>query len=169
MAGSLGSLVVDLVPEIEPWLLGGTGQKTAGLVAQAIEAVTGTDDVDAAQAVLAQDSIAVSRLRAQLTVIAELQQAEADHAAELRRAADLAMIQATMADHVAKSHMNSVWTTMETFVTSWVNSRSNQQIEIVAETVNDNMETDIRKFLQDFDKYLAIVNQRLDRVLEAHG
>ena len=35
--GGLGGLVVDIAPEVGRWLFGGgTGQKTAGLVAQAV-------------------------------------------------------------------------------------------------------------------------------------
>lgn len=96
--GGLGGLVVDIAPEVGRWLFGGTGQKTAGLVAQAVEAATGTSDADAAQAVLARDPAAVSQLRVQLAMIAAQQQAEASRAAEAQRAADLAMVQAAMAD-----------------------------------------------------------------------
>jgi hypothetical protein len=90
--GGLGGLVVDIAPEVGRWLFGSTGDKTAGLVASAVEAATGTTDADAAQAVLAQDPAAVSQLRIQLAMIAAQQQAEAD------RAADLAAVQAAMAD-----------------------------------------------------------------------
>ena len=96
--GGLGGLVVDIAPEVGRWLFGGTDQKTASLVAQAVEAVTGTSDTAAAQAVLAQDPAAVSQLRVQLAMIAAQQQAEADRAAEAQRAADFAAMQAAMAD-----------------------------------------------------------------------
>jgi len=96
--GGLGGLVIDIAPEIGRWLFGATGEKTAGLVAQAVEAVTGTTDVDAAQLALAKDPAAVAQLRIQLATIAAQQQAEADRAADQRRAADLAMVQAALAD-----------------------------------------------------------------------
>jgi hypothetical protein len=107
--GGLGGLVVDIAPEVGRWLFGGTGQKTAGLVAQAVEAATGTSDADAAQAVLARDPAAVSQLRVQLAMIAAQQQAEAGRAAEAQRAADLAMMQAAMADRAgARSQMEAL-------------------------------------------------------------
>lgn len=96
--GGLGGLVVDLAPEVGRWLFGAAANKTAGLVAQAVEAATGTADADAAQAVLAKDPGAVSQLRVQLATIAAQQQAEADRAAEAQRAADLAAVQAALAD-----------------------------------------------------------------------
>ena len=80
--GGLGGFVVDIAPEVGRWLFGGTGRKTAGLTAQAVEAATGTSDANAAQAVLAQDPTAVSQLRVKLAMIAAQQQAEADRAAE---------------------------------------------------------------------------------------
>lgn len=98
-AGGLGGLVVDMAPEIGRWLLGGTtGEKTAGLVVQAVEAATGTTDAEAAQATLAKDPAAAAQLRVQLAAIAAQQQAEADRAVEARRAADLAVVQAALAD-----------------------------------------------------------------------
>jgi hypothetical protein len=97
--GGLGGLVVEIAPEVGRWLFStGSGQRTAGLVAQAVEAATGTTDADAAQAVLAKDPAAVSQLRVQLATIAAQQQAEADRAAEAQRATDLAGIQAALAD-----------------------------------------------------------------------
>ena len=96
--GGLGGLVLDIAPDIGWLLFGGTGEKTAGLVAQAVETVTGTSDAEAAQKVLAQDPDAVSKLRLQLMAIVAQQQTEADRAAEAQRAADLAAIQAAAAD-----------------------------------------------------------------------
>ena len=96
--GGLGGLVVDVAPEVGKWLFGGSGEKTAGLVAQAVETVTGTGDAEAAQKVLGQDPEAVTQLRLQLMAIVAQQQAEADRAAEARRAADLAEIQAAATD-----------------------------------------------------------------------
>lgn len=96
--GGLGGLVVDIAPEVGRWLFGATGDRTAGLVAKAVEAVTGTTDAEAAQDVLAQHPGAASQLRVQLAMIAAQQQAEADRAAEAQRAADLAAVQAAMAD-----------------------------------------------------------------------
>ena len=96
--GGLGGLVVDIAPEVGKWLFGGSGEKTAGLVAQAVETVTGTGDAEAAQKVLGQDPEAVTQLRLQLMAIVAQQQAEADRAAEARRAADLAEIQAAATD-----------------------------------------------------------------------
>jgi hypothetical protein len=88
--GGLGGLIVDIAPEIGKSLFGDTGEKIVGLVAQAVETVTGTNDADAAQKVLARDPEAVARLRSQLlTVVAQLQ-TEADRAAEARRASELA-------------------------------------------------------------------------------
>jgi hypothetical protein len=98
--GGLGGLVVDIAPEVGRWLFGSTATKTAGLVAKAVEAATGTTDADAAQEMLAQHPGAVSQLRVQLAMIAAQQQAEADRAAEAQRAADLAAVQAAMADRV---------------------------------------------------------------------
>ena len=107
--GGLGGLVVDIAPEVGRWLFGAAGGKTAGLVAQAVEAATGTADADAAQAVLAQDPAAVSQLRVQLAMIAAQQQAEADRAAEARRAADLAAVQAALVDRAgARSQMQAL-------------------------------------------------------------
>ncbi len=116
--GGLGGLVVDIAPEIGRWLFGSAGARTAGLVAQAVEAATGTTDADAAQAVLAKDPAAVSRLRMQLAMIAAQQQAEADRAAEAQRAADFAAVQAAMADRagarsqteaLAQMHSGIAW------------------------------------------------------------
>ena len=96
--GGLGGLVMDIAPDISRWLFGTKGQEVAGLVAQSVEAVTGTADAQAAQAVLARDPAAVSQLRVQLAMIAAQQQAEANRAAEARRGADLAAVQAAMTD-----------------------------------------------------------------------
>jgi hypothetical protein len=94
VVGGLGGLLLDIAPDIGRWLFGGSGGKTASLVAQAVETVTGTSDAEAAQAVLAKDPEAVSQLRLQLMAIVAQQQAEADRAAEAQRAADLAAVQA---------------------------------------------------------------------------
>ncbi len=116
--GGLGGLVVDIAPEVGRWLFGSAGAKTAGLVAQAVEAATGTTDADAAQAVLAKDPAAVSQLRVQLAMIAAQQQAEADRATEAQRAADLAAFQAAMVDRngarsqteaLAQMHSGIAW------------------------------------------------------------
>ncbi len=116
--GGLGGLVVDIAPEVGRWLFGHAGEKTAGLVAQAVEAATGTADADAAQTVLAQNPEAVSRLRMQLAMVAAQQQAEADRAAEAQRAADWAAVQAAMADRagarsqtqaLAQMHSGIAW------------------------------------------------------------
>lgn len=116
--GGLGGLVVDIAPEVGRWLFGATADKTAGLVAKAVEAVTGTTDAEAAQDVLAQHPGAVSQLRVQLAMIAAQQQAEADRAAEAQRAADLAAVQAAMADRagarsqtqaLAQMHSRIAW------------------------------------------------------------
>lgn len=116
--GGLGGLVVDIAPEVGRWLFGATADKTAGLVAKAVEAVTGTTDAEAAQDVLAQHPGAVSQLRVQLAMIAAQQQAEADRAAEAQRAADLAAVQAAMADRagarsqtqaLAQMHSGIAW------------------------------------------------------------
>ena len=96
--GGLGGLVLDLAPDVGRWLFGSSGEKTAGLVAQAVEAVTGTSDADAAHKVLGQDPDAVSQLRIQLLGIVGQLQTEADRAAEAQRAADLAVLQAAAAD-----------------------------------------------------------------------
>jgi len=117
-AGGVGGLVVDIAPEVGRWLFGATGEKTAGLVAKAVEAATGTADQDAAQDVLARNPDAVSALRVQLATIAAQQQAEADHAAEARRSADLAAVQAAMIDRagarsqtqaLAQMHSKIAW------------------------------------------------------------
>jgi len=97
-AGGLGGLVLDLAPEVGRWLFGSTGEKTAGLVAKAVEAATGTTDAEAAQAMLAQNPAAAFQLRVQLATIAAQQQAETDRAAEAQRVADLATVQAASAD-----------------------------------------------------------------------
>jgi len=110
--GGLGGLVVDIAPEIGRWLFGSAGARTAGLVAQAVEAATGTTDADAAQAVLAKDPAAVSRLRMQLAMIAAQQQAEADRAAEAQRAADFAAVQAAMADRAGARSQTEALTQM---------------------------------------------------------
>ncbi len=116
--GGLGGLVVDIAPEVGRWLFGATAGKTAGLVAQAVEAATGTTDAEAAQDVLAQNPGAVSQLRVQLAMVAAQQQAEADRAAEAQRAADLAAVQAAMADRagarsqteaLAQMHSGIAW------------------------------------------------------------
>jgi len=96
--GGLSGVVLDIAPEVGRWLFGRTGEKTAGLVATAVETTTGTNDAEAAQAVLAQDPAAVFKLRMQLAAIAAQQQAETDHAAEVQRAADLAAVQAALTD-----------------------------------------------------------------------
>jgi hypothetical protein len=96
--GGLSGLLVDIAPDVGRWLFGSSGEKTAGMVAQAVETVTGTSDTDAAQAVLAKDPEAVLQLRLQLMQIVAQQQAEADRTAEAQRAADLATFQAAAAD-----------------------------------------------------------------------
>jgi hypothetical protein len=107
--GGLGGLVLDIAPEVGRWLFGASAGRTAGLVAQAVEAATGTADAEAAQAVLAQDPAAASQLRVQLATIAAQQQAEADRAADARRAADLAAVQAALADRAgARSQMQAL-------------------------------------------------------------
>ena len=117
-AGGLGGLMVDIAPEVGRWLFGGAGEKTAGLVAKAVEATTGTTDADAAKGVLEQSPEAVSQLRVQLAMIAAQQQAEADRAADAQRAADIAAVQAAMADRtgarsqtqaLAQMHSGIAW------------------------------------------------------------
>ena len=116
--GGLGGLVVDIAPEVGRWLFGSTAGQTAGLVAQAVEATTGTADAEAAQTVLAQNPEAVAQLRVQLATIAAQQQAEADRAAQAQRAADLAAVQAALADRagarsqtqaLAQMHSRIAW------------------------------------------------------------
>jgi len=96
--GGIGGLVLDIAPDIGKALFGSAGQKAAGQVAQAVEAVTGTSDAEAALAVLARNPDSVLQLRLQLVTIAAQQQAEADRAAEAQRAAELALLRASAAD-----------------------------------------------------------------------
>ncbi len=98
--GALGGLVVDIAPEIGRWLFGATGERTAGLVTEAVEVVTGTADADKAREVLAQDTAAVCQLRIRLAMIAAQQQAEADRATEAQRAADFAELRASITARV---------------------------------------------------------------------
>jgi hypothetical protein len=78
--GGLGGLVVDIAPDISKWLFGSGGEKTAGLLAQAVETVTGTKDADAAQKVLEREPEAVLKLQQQIAGIVAQQQAEANRA-----------------------------------------------------------------------------------------
>ena len=116
--GGLSGIVLNTAPEVGRWLFGNSGEKTAGLVAQAVEAVTGTNDVDEAQRKLGQDPAAVLQLRVQLSMIASQQQAEADRAAEAQHTADLARIQSAAADRsgarsqtqaLAQMHNGMAW------------------------------------------------------------
>ncbi|WP_428486445.1 hypothetical protein [Rhodopila sp.] len=109
---------MGIAPEVGRWLFGSTGEKTAGLVAQVVESVTGTSDSDAAQKKFAEDPAAVSQLRLQLAMIAAQQQEEADKAAEAQRTADLARVQAAAADRtgarsqtqaLAQMHSGMAW------------------------------------------------------------
>lgn len=108
VAGGLGGLVVDIAPEVGRWLFGSAGEKTAGLVAQAVETVTGTPDADAAQTKLKTDPEAATQLRVQLRVIAAQQQAEADRAAVAERAAALARMQVDTTDRAGARGQTSM-------------------------------------------------------------
>jgi hypothetical protein len=117
--GGLGGLVVDISPDIGKWLFGSSGEKTAGLLAQAVETVTGTKDADAAQKVLEREPEAVLKLQQQIAGIVAQQQAEANRAAEAQRASELAAAQAADADRAgarsqalsfAQLHSYLAWT-----------------------------------------------------------
>jgi hypothetical protein len=106
--GGLGGLILDIAPDVGKWLFGSNGERAATQVAQAVEAVTGTSDAEAAQAVLARDPEAVTHLRVQLLTIAAQMQAEANRATEAQRAAELAMLQAVAADRAGARGQTAV-------------------------------------------------------------
>jgi len=89
--GALIPLALTLAPEIARWLFGDNAQKTVSAVSAAVQAVTGTDDPVAANALLARNPEAAAQLRLQLAQLA----AEQEHAA---RAADLEALAATIKD-----------------------------------------------------------------------
>ncbi len=89
--GALLPLALSIAPEISRWLFGKTAAVTTDAVVQAVQAVTGTSDAEAASAVLQKDPAAAAQLRIQLAQIA----ADQDKAA---RAADLEQLAATFRD-----------------------------------------------------------------------
>ena len=84
-------LAVSLAPELAKWLFGDRAAATTTAVSQAVQAVTGTADVTAAQQVLARDPQATSQLRVQLAQIA----ATAEQGA---RQAELGTLTASLTD-----------------------------------------------------------------------
>lgn len=103
----LGALAIDIVPDIGRWLFGANAEKTAVLVAQAVESVTATTDATIARGMLQSDPRAISQLRLQLISITAQQQAEADRASEAQQAASLAAIQAA-ADRASASNQTTM-------------------------------------------------------------
>jgi hypothetical protein len=79
--GALIPLAVTVAPELAKWLFGSGAEKTGAAVAQAVQAVTGTADPDAAEAALARDPAAAAQLRVQLAQIAAQLEAQQDAAA----------------------------------------------------------------------------------------
>ncbi|MBF6592447.1 MAG: hypothetical protein IVW57_18205 [Ktedonobacterales bacterium] len=92
--GALIPLAISLAPELARWLFGPRAEATTQAVAQAVQAVTGTPDEQAAQQVLARDPQVATQLRLQLAQIAAsaeqaARQAELDGlAAQLKDVAD---------------------------------------------------------------------------------
>jgi p-aminobenzoyl-glutamate transporter AbgT len=84
-------LALTIAPEIARWLFGTTADKTTAAITQAVQAVTGTVDPDAATAVLQRDPAAAAQLRLQLAQLAADQEGAA-------RTADLATLAATLRD-----------------------------------------------------------------------
>ena len=78
--GALIPLAVSVAPELAKWLFGSGAAKTTTAIAQAVQAVTGTADAEAASAVLARDPGLAVQLRVQLAQVAAAQQAEEDQA-----------------------------------------------------------------------------------------
>lgn len=85
-------LALSLLPDLGRWIAGDTGGRVAGLAAEAVRAVTGTDDpAEAAQAVQALPPAEAASLRIRLAEIARAAEADA-------RAAELETFRATLAD-----------------------------------------------------------------------
>jgi len=81
-----------LLPELGRWIAGDTGGKVAQAAAAAVRAVTGTDELEAADAAIAALSPAeAAALQIRLAEIARAAEADA-------RAAELATLSATLAD-----------------------------------------------------------------------
>ena len=89
--GALIPLALTVAPEIAKWLFGDDAEKTTAAVSQAVEAVTGTADADAATAVLQKEPAAAAQLRLQLAQIAS-------NSEKAMRAADLDQLTATLKD-----------------------------------------------------------------------
>ena len=84
-------LILSIAPEIAAWAFGSKGEAVTSAAVQAVEAITGTTDAAAAQAVVARDPDKAAALRIELAKIA----AAAEQAA---RQADLDTLRAQLAD-----------------------------------------------------------------------
>ncbi len=108
--GAVGSIALDLAPEIGRWLFGPDAAPVAAAVQQAVQAATGTSDPAAQMAALADPDLA-GQLRVDLAGIAATRAAAADAAAEARltaRLADVANARA-MALQLAQSGSAMAW------------------------------------------------------------
>ena len=85
-------LALSLLPDLGRWIAGDTGGRVAGLAAEAVRAVTGTDDPEQAQrAVEALPPAEAAGLRIRLAEIARAAENDA-------RTAELETLRATLAD-----------------------------------------------------------------------
>ncbi len=91
---ALVPLAIAIAPEIASWLSGNDADKVTTAISQAIEAVTGTSDPEAATSALQNDPVAASKLRLQLAQIAAGEE-------KASRAADLDQLAATLRDEAA--------------------------------------------------------------------
>lgn len=104
--GGLGSVALDLAPEIGRWLFGPDAAVVAAAVQQAAQAATGTGDPAAQVAALADPAVA-ARLRLDLAALAAARAA----AAEARLASNLADVAGAraMAAQLAQSGGPMAW------------------------------------------------------------
>jgi hypothetical protein len=102
--GALIPLVLSVAPTIAKWLFGADGDKAAEQVVQAVASVTGVADphtdagADAVRCVLQSRPELAMQLQVELAKIAAEREAEADHASEAARKAELDALAQGFAD-----------------------------------------------------------------------
>jgi hypothetical protein len=97
-------LAIQILPQIGKWLFGDTAAATIKDVGNVVSAVTGVadphtpDGMASVEAVLQGKPELAGQIQAQLAQIAATREAEANRATEAQRAAELASLQASIAD-----------------------------------------------------------------------
>lgn len=104
-------IALSIAPELARWLFGDSASKTAEIVSATVKNVTGAEDTDAVQAVLARDPQLATQLRLQLAQVA----AQSEQAS---RQADLDLLTAQVRD-VADARAQTIALVGQHSLVSW--------------------------------------------------